>query len=301
MSARQKSETRNSKSQWSAFTLVELLVVIAIIGVLVALLLPAVQAAREAARRMTCTNHLKQFGLAVHNYHDAFKVLPVSVGWVGQNLNGKGWIVSTLPFLEQQSLYDQFKPYLKGNMSAGSGILDPGCRAALRTALPVFRCPSDGLTPNATSTVQFQVSPYETALTWYKGSAGTSLNCRYTPDCDGLFWFSTYLRPIKFSRITDGLSRTLMIGEEVPMQNNHSAVYYANGDYLTTEHPLNTLFDPAIPNLPDFVVGFRSMHAGGVQFCLADGSVHFIDEGIGHSVYQALSTKAGNESLSSSW
>jgi len=126
-----------------AFTLVELLVVIAIVGILIALLLPAVQAARESARRLHCSNNLKQLGLAAHNYHDANKVLPISMGWVGQVLNGKGWILVTLPFMEDQGQYDRFRPYLKGTMAGGSGILDPGCRDALKTPIAGLRCPSD--------------------------------------------------------------------------------------------------------------------------------------------------------------
>src|SRR6187455_1336232 len=102
---------RKSRSRF-AFTLVELLVVIAIIGVLVALLLPAVQAARESARRMKCTNNLKQLGLALHNHHDTFGVFPAADDEIPNPAGGTwkhSWIVRVLPYLEQQALHDQYK------------------------------------------------------------------------------------------------------------------------------------------------------------------------------------------------
>ena len=135
------------RSKRVGFSLIELLVVIAIIGVLIALLLPAVQTAREEARRMQCGNNLKQLGLACHNYHDVHSRFPISMGWWGDGMNAHGWIVGILPFLEEQALYDQFAAHFGGAMNANSGILDPGCRCALKTTLAVIRCPSDGLSP----------------------------------------------------------------------------------------------------------------------------------------------------------
>jgi prepilin-type N-terminal cleavage/methylation domain-containing protein/prepilin-type processing-associated H-X9-DG protein len=149
-------------AKWRAFTLVELLVVIAIIGILVALLLPAVQAAREAARRTSCSNNLKNLGLAALNHHDVAKHFPVSYGAaypaeapVAQN--GAGWIFNTLPQLEESALYDQFKAggALEGRYrenSANSGNANDGigstkngisCGALMATELNVLKCPSD--------------------------------------------------------------------------------------------------------------------------------------------------------------
>ena len=133
------------------FTLVELLVVIAIIGILVALLLPAIQAAREAARRTSCSNNLKNLGLAVLTHHDAMKHFPVSNGaaYAGESPPGvtqsaAGWILNTLPQLEEQSLYDQFKAggAFEGQFEA-TKLISPSAMSASfrqRTASPVRSC-----------------------------------------------------------------------------------------------------------------------------------------------------------------
>jgi prepilin-type N-terminal cleavage/methylation domain-containing protein len=161
----------NLRRPRGAFTLVELLVVIAIIGILVALLLPAVQAAREAARRSQCANNSKNLSLAVLNYHEANKHFPVDEDiyndppddidlrngqWKGSGapdpyidnglLSGAGWIVFVLPQLEEQALYDQFKPYLDKKwygVKLGLNKNDPSLRAALASQPSVLQCPSD--------------------------------------------------------------------------------------------------------------------------------------------------------------
>ena len=135
------------KSMQKGFTLIELLIVVAIIGILVALLLPAVQAAREAARRMSCQNHLKQLGLALHNYHNTFGRLPASFYRVWPPLStgttstfgtpGWGWGTMILPRLEQTALYEQLQVHT--TRADGS----PNMKRLAQTPLPVFRCPSD--------------------------------------------------------------------------------------------------------------------------------------------------------------
>lgn len=299
-----------------AFTLVELLVVIAIIGILIALLLPAVQAAREAARRAQCTSRLKQIGLACHNYVTAFNELPVSITHTVTDApkvempTGRGWIVAILPYLEQQALYDQFdlsgafpnpgKPWPEG------GIRHPDNRELVKKNLAVLKCPSD---PDAEKliTTQWQWNNIEVAITNFKGVMGDSMMgvassfggepyCNSgSYECSGLFWRTSSEFPGRFRSITDGTSNTMMVGEDLPRYNWHTAWVYANGDTSSTYAPLNYMPDPPKPEDWYEMRGFRSMHPGGASFCFADGSVHFIPETINRNVYRGLSTRNGEE------
>ncbi len=296
-----------------AFTLVELLVVIAIIGLLVALLLPAVQMAREAARRVECQNHLKQLGLAAHNHHDAHRKLPISVSpfregpqpWPRRD--GRGWILSALPYLEQQPLHDRFSRVFGSDFLSGAGLRDPAVRDAVQTRLPVLQCPSDGSAGDL-SADQWQWEGIEVALTSYKGvigdnrmggsqsmHPGSEPDCLHTGDCPGLFYRLTYQRPARLSQVRDGTSNTLLVGEDVPEHNAHSTAYYANGDYASCHAPLNYFPRPPRPRQWWDVMSFRSRHPNGASFCLADGSVRFIGQTIDYLLYRALSTKAGGE------
>jgi prepilin-type N-terminal cleavage/methylation domain-containing protein/prepilin-type processing-associated H-X9-DG protein len=204
-----KPTRKTSGFALAGFTLVELLVVIAIIGILVALLLPAIQAARESARRSQCSNNIKNLSLAALNYHDATKHFPIDEdfyndppdeidlntgAWKGSGapdpyinnglLSGAGWIVFVLPLLEEQALYDQFKPYLEKkwyNAKLGLNKNDPALRAASATQPNVLLCPSDiyrgprdDQYPYNSGDSNYGVSspPWEVAVTCYKGNAG---------------------------------------------------------------------------------------------------------------------------------
>jgi len=304
---------RPSTTGERAFTLVELLVVIAIIGILIALLLPAVQAAREAARRIQCANNLKQFGVGINNYVTANGFFPISISpWFQgprptSGTSGKGWIISILPFAEQTALYEQFIPGFNGAFMSGQGLYLPECRMAMKTPCDFLHCPSDD-SAQQNSTNEYQWVGIEVTLTNYKGvlgdsriagsysvHQGTMPDCHETIGCNGLFYRNNYQEPLRITDVTDGTSNTLMVGEDVPAQNHHSVAYYANGDWCSCHAPLNYS-----PNRPDDwwnVMSFRSVHPDVVQFCLVDGSVRALSDQIDYMHYRALCTKAGGESV----
>ncbi|QDV70436.1 hypothetical protein Poly24_41600 [Rosistilla carotiformis] len=192
------------KTRPLGFTLVELLVVIAIIGILVGLLLPAVQAARESARRMSCSNNMKQLGLALHNYHDTHKSLPYWSFGSHAHSHYSGFI-AILPFIEQGALYDQitstttingtvYPPYDKYGISSGY--------TPWYTTIPGYLCPSDARSGNKQAT--------ETGRNNYCFSLAD-----WTPYYSDTFTRSPFgrMRTFNFSAITDGLSNTVAMGE----------------------------------------------------------------------------------------
>src|SRR5262249_10251734 len=132
-----------------------------------------------------------------------------------------------------------------------------------------------------------------------------SLDCHNTAECNGLLWRNTYLNPINLKKVTDGTSKTFMVGECVVEQDYHSAAFFADGDWATCANPLNSYFiNPpditAVKNAPQWQLarGFRSLHPGGAHFVMADGSVHFVNESIDQNTYRGLSTRNGGETVS---
>ncbi len=300
-----------------AFTLVELLVVIAIIAMLVTLLLPAVQAAREAARRAQCTNNLKQWGLAALNHESAKGVFPYGTGYNAPTgdrpgsrpYNGIGWMVRTLPFVEEQALYDLIEPYMNGEFGSNKGLKHPELRGVVQTQFALLKCPSDGSSEPLLAD-QWQWKNIEVATSNYKGvmgdnqmaqtsSFGGSPFCnRGQLECTGMIWRVSDIWKRKMKNVLDGTSKTMLIGEDVPLYNWHAMWSFSNGDSCSTYAPLNYKPFPPDPATWWDMRGFRSEHPGGAHFCYVDGSVRFLGENVQLQVYRAISTIEGGEIVS---
>lgn len=304
-----------SRRSSPGFTLIELLVVIAIIAVLIALLVPAVQKVRAAAARSQCQNNLKQLGVAIHNYHDVWHHIPYSVSYASEGaapkgpFTGRGWILESLPYLEQLALYQAFEPSRVGDFGSGGGLKNT--TALMLTKVPFLLCPADNSVLQF-DTTQNQWAPTPVSVSSYKGVIGTSnmggglsgIPAPYNADDHntakpfGLFFRNSYQVKIKFKQVLDGLSNTLAVGEDVPEQNQHGGAFFSNGDYASCHQPPNTFFYPPQPANWPLVISFRSMHTGGLNFCLADGSVRFLQQDIAQTTYRSLCTRALGETAS---
>lgn len=323
---RLKNEVRNPVAishRQPAFTLVELLVVIAIIGILVALLLPAVQSAREAARRMQCSNNLKQVALALHNHHTAHGQFPhgtynfiddwtsPQAGDYGSKQNRRSWMHQTLPFMEQQSLYDKFDAFME---TGGMALNFPQST----TVVSGFICPSDGQSPK---------------LKTYSGGGGAggaqgfsgnyvalAGDDYFNPDglessasLNGLFFAVSQVR---IDDIKDGATNTAMLTETILSADDtaddirgryynpsHGGVLFSTRIGPNTSVPdrlgyCTTQANSAAPCTwasTELFLAPRSYHPGGVLMALADGSVHFIPDSVDADTFKAMGSRAGGE------
>ncbi len=311
----------------SAFTLVELLVVIAIIGLLVALLLPAIQAAREAARRSQCANNMRQLGLAAQNFESSKKEIVFNRysdyagfdNWDrwgaagGIQSKGWSWLASLLPYIESGNEYQQ----------AGIPNKTFEMNPAVNLTIPNFLCPSDEMrsfSPFKEATLYMK--NLEVALTNYDGVTGSNFcwgpwaNSGITEDCepwrsgDGILAPLAWVNPLKVSNVVDGMSHTAMIGEQAWNENRARCLLTSNGQCwglgFSWVHAIEATATMAIPpntpsqnpsEKPDYLVhnGFNSVHPSGINFAFADGSVRLLDDSISLGVYRALGTIKGEE------
>jgi prepilin-type N-terminal cleavage/methylation domain-containing protein/prepilin-type processing-associated H-X9-DG protein len=317
-----------------AFTLVELLVVISIIGLLVALLLPAVQAAREAGRRMQCGNHLRQVGLGIANYHSAFNQLP-RAWWLEtppKAFNGKPWGVAILPFIEQQALYESLDhSVLSADQTSPRNVV------ACQTPIVSYMCPS---APGNAAERKYRFNSFPAGLPF---TASDLAPIDYTPSTGvrGLYAQHAYgtnltnsregamqvVSPMfggaqdgDFAGILDGLSNTLLMGERTGGSSVYSRSRFDSvataalmglegggwGDLLNGEHWLQGALQGGLSWPPQGGpcainctnargFGFHSFHVGGAHFLFADGAVAYITESVEPYVFASYITRRGRE------
>jgi prepilin-type N-terminal cleavage/methylation domain-containing protein len=287
-----------SRTAPRGFTLVELLVVIAIVGILVGLLLPAVQSARELARRMQCSNNLKQIGLGLHNYESSYRKFPVG----SMESNFISAFASILPQLEQDNTFRQYDFSLYYTLPQNADVS--------KQWIATYLCPSMVLPRDVPEARGGEVGGPSSYLL----NEGTR---SYMTNADGVFGahWPTYGRTnphVGFGAITDGTSNTLAVSETTYNYRDYKwsialpaplggtvrfgsarwVVGYPRVAMGTTRFPINDFSTATLE-------GYSSQHVGGVNALLMDGSVHFISESMDATSFNAMSTRAGGEVLHS--
>jgi len=292
------------RSARPAFTVIELLVVIAIIGILLSLLLVAVQHVRAAAARVHCANNLRQVGLGLHHYHDDQSAFPP--GWTYPTPNASypymGWGPRILPYVEQDGLWRQAE-------QAYAQFPDPFALTnnpphLMDKVVILFGCPADPRYGHGGD-----ITGYPVAFTWYLGVEGRSN--RFIRR-NGILYHDSHVR---MTDITDGASQTIMVGERPPSPDSRFGSWYAaqgqnldgSGEMVLSAEERNHWYDSCPPGPYQYGPGtlsnvcdafhFWSLHTGGANFLYADGSVHFLTYGAA-SVLPAMATRNGGEPIS---
>ncbi|MBA2113019.1 DUF1559 domain-containing protein [Bremerella alba] len=306
----------------SGFTLVELLVVIAIIGVLIALLLPAVQQAREAARRMQCSNNQKQLGLAFHNYHDTYQGFPL--GPISVRDNGiqyaLGWVPRIFPFIEQGTRLEAMKAIDPNYLTARSPYRNHDTDNPIFGAVPGITCPSSAigeLASDHSAGGNFPDAQQQGSL-HYRANSGSFDVDLDTGSSDSSRYYSRsgIMYPgskSKFRDITDGTTNTMLLGETSKSRQWTNA-YMVTGwggikpwtfgffdygtswltiDHKTVNFPINYTGDFITSTTP-----YTSEHPGGAMFLMCDGSVSFLTETMPLSLLKRMATRSNGEVIS---
>ena len=298
----------------AGLTLMEVLVVVTVIGLLLGLLLPAVQASREAARRCECTSKLKQLALACQSFHAVHNRFPPGQcgGEFGFGADSTcwSWLSAILPYIEQDAIYKD----------GGIPTTTIGDSTASSQQISLFLCPSDPFSHSGPRTDAGNFADIQMPLgqTNYKAVCGANWGADETLNSqqidtlwpnpgtngssdgqsrgDGIMWRDDIATPISAADVKDGLSNTFLIGEDRPQRNQWCSWPYSTHAYGTCAIPPNFTYPDT--NKWENTLSFRSAHPGGVGFAFADGSTHFIHDGIELTLYRALATRAGGESVS---
>jgi len=295
------------------FTLVELLVVIAIIGVLIALLLPAVQQAREAARRMQCSNNMKQLGLAFHNYHDTYGQF-MTGGDESWQFYALGWVPRIFPFIEQGTRYEAMEALATNYMMTRSPYRSHNQDNPIFGAVPGITCPSSALGELSSDQVVTANFPYHDVQggVHYRGNAGSVDIDFVAPTTSGRAGYtkSGVIYPesrTRFADIIDGTTNTFLLGETSKISatgfnglkpwtwgsTSYNATEWLMIDHKMVQYPINYPGSFGNNSTP-----FSSYHPGGAMFVLCDGSVKFLTETMYLDTLKAVATRNNGEVVS---